>query len=342
MRRKWLLAVIVIVAGIYLAGPRPATPSYKTTLPTVPGSPRELETFIKLRESRHKLKPDNQARIIWYNDSLKQKTEYSIVYLPGFTASYAEGEPVHKNIARKFGINLYLARLAEHGIDTTEALVNLTAEKYWESAEEALAIGKQLGNKVILMGTSTGGTLALMLAARFAEVNSLILLSPNIAINDPFAFILNNPWGLQIAHAVLQSDYISSKDQRPVYRQYWSSPYRVEAAIQVQEILESSMTSLTFTQVKQPVISLYYYKDEVHQDSVVKVSAIKKMMEQLGTAKNQKRSVNVPLAGNHVIGSYLKSKDLASVQHEIEKFMVEVLKITPVPGINKTVAVNNQ
>jgi esterase/lipase len=271
---------------------------------------------------------------------MKQKTEYAIVYLPGFTASYAEAEPVHRNIAREFGCNLYLARLAEHGIDTTDALINLKAEKYWESAEEALAIGKQLGNKVILMGTSTGGTFALMLASQFPEVNSLILLSPNIAINDPFAFLLNNPWGLQIAHAVLQSDYITSKDQRPIYKQYWSAPYRVEAAVQLQEILESSMTTVTFSQVKQPVISLYYYKDKVHQDSVVKVSAIKEMMKQLGTSENLKRAVNIPGAGNHVIGSYIKSKDLESVQYEIEKFMIEVLKITPIRGINKSVAAN--
>ena len=46
---------------------------------------------------------------------------------------------------------------AEHGIDTVDALINLTADEYWESAKQALAIGKQLGKKVILMGTSTGG-----------------------------------------------------------------------------------------------------------------------------------------------------------------------------------------
>ena len=57
---------------------------------------------------------------------------------------------MHQNIAKEFGCNLYLARLAEHGIDTTEAMQNLTAEKYWETVKQAYAIGKQLGNKVIL------------------------------------------------------------------------------------------------------------------------------------------------------------------------------------------------
>jgi pimeloyl-ACP methyl ester carboxylesterase len=58
-----------------------------------------------------------------------------------------------------------------------------------------LAIGRQLGNKVIIMGTSTGGTNALQLAAAYPnDVEALILLSPNIAINDPNAWLLNNPW----------------------------------------------------------------------------------------------------------------------------------------------------
>ena len=64
-------------------------------------------------------------------------------------------------------------------------MINLTADKLWNSAKEAYAIGKQLGKKVIIMATSTGGTLALKLAAEYPEIAGLILLSPNIAINDP-------------------------------------------------------------------------------------------------------------------------------------------------------------
>ncbi len=70
---------------------------------------------------------------------------------------------------------------------------------------------------------------------------------------------------------------------------------------------------------------LYYYKDQVHQDSVVKVNAMQKMFSELGTFTSQKRSVAMSSAGNHVIGSYIKSKDVEGVEKEIEKFMVEVL-----------------
>ncbi len=143
----------------------------------------------------HKLKPDNEARIEWLNDSLKEKTEYAVVYLHGFSASREEGDPVHSDFAKKFGCNLYLPRLEDHGIDTTEPLAFLTADRLWNSAKESYAIGKQLGRKIILMSTSTGGTLALKLASEYPDIAGLILLSPNIAINDGFAWLLNNPWG---------------------------------------------------------------------------------------------------------------------------------------------------
>jgi pimeloyl-ACP methyl ester carboxylesterase len=328
MRKKWLLAIPVVLIIGYIVGPSPTKPRYKKEMPSVPAEAPALEAYIKNNEAQHKLKPDNEARIVWANDSSKQKTDWAIVYLHGFSASQAEGDPVHKEIAKKFGCNLYLSRLAEHGIDTADQLINLTADNYWESAKQAFAIGKQLGKKVILMGTSTGGTLALQLAADYPnDVAALVLMSPNIAINDPNAWIANNHWGLQVARLVKKSDYNISDDDRPVYKQYWNKPYRLEAVVTLEELLETTMNKETFEKVKQPVQLLYYYKDEIHQDSVVKVSAMLTMFDQLGTPANLKRKQAMPNTGNHVMGSYIKSNDVQGVEKAIEKFMTEVLEI---------------
>lgn len=329
---KWLIIIIAILAIVYLLGPHPSTPTYTTDLPTVPADATTLESFVKQQEAQHKVKPGNEARIIWANDSTKQKTEYAIVYLHGFSASQGEGDPVHKNIAKKFGCNLFLSRLAEHGIDTTEELMNLTAERYWQSVKEAYAVGKQLGNKVILMGTSTGGSNALQLAFNYPEINSLLLLSPNIAINDPNAFLTNNPWGLQIARAVKGSNYITTSDQRDIYKKYWNSHYRLESIVNLEEYLETTMLPANFKKIKQPTLLLYYYKDQVYQDSVVKVNAMLKMFDELGTAPDLKRKVAMPNTGNHVLGSYIKSNDYQGVEAEITKFMMDILKM---PLVNK-------
>ncbi len=324
---KWMFILLLVFTVIYFLGPNPSTPVYSNTLPVVPTEAIALENYIAANEAQHQVKPQNEARIVWANDSTKQKTAYAIVYLHGFSASQEEGAPVHKAIAKKFGCNLYLARLAEHGIDTTEAMQNLTAEKYWESVKQAYAIGKQLGKKVILMGTSTGGSNALQLAANFPEVHALVLLSPNIAINDPNAWLSNNPWGLQIARLVLKSDYVITKDQRDIYKAYWYSKYRLEAIVNLQEYLETAMTNETFNKIKQPTLMLYYYKDEVHQDSVVKVSAMLQMFDKLGTVAEQKRKAAMPNTGDHVIGGYIKSNDYQGVETAITKFMMEVLHL---------------
>ena len=328
MSRNWLLAIPVVLGVGYMAGPSPATPVYQTNMPVVPATPAALEQYISANEAVHTLKPDNEARIVWATDSLKKKTPYSIVYLHGFSASQAEGDPVHKNIAAAFGCNLYLSRLAGHGIDTTEPMMNLTADENWESAKQALAIGKQLGNKVILMGTSTGGSNALQLAAAYPDdVAALVLLSPNIAINNDKAWLLNNHWGVQLAKLVTGNDHKVSDDTRPVYKQYWYYRYPFNGAAALQEIIESSMVPATFAKVKQPTLLLYYYKDAIHQDSVVKVDAMLKMYDELGVPANLKRKQAMPNAGDHVLGSYIKSHDVEGVQNAIALFMKEVLKL---------------
>jgi len=308
---------------IYFFGPKPPKPLLSEALPTV-ASINTLDAYITAMEAPYKIKPNNEAKIIWADNS-KSQTEYAIVYLHGFSASQMEGDPVHQNIAKQFNCNLYLARLAEHGIDTTEDLVNLTADQYWESAKLAFAIGKQIGKKVILMSTSTGGTLALQLAATYPEIAGLILYSPNIEVFNPAAPLLDNPWGLQIGRAVLKSNYVDIKYKDSAYPKYWNTHYRIEAVVALQNLLEATMTETTFKKIHQPTLALYYYKDEANQDNVVKVSAIQKMMQQIATPSNLKMEMAMPNTGNHVIASPIVSKDIVSVEQATAKFMKEVI-----------------
>ncbi|MBA2500662.1 MAG: alpha/beta hydrolase [Chitinophagaceae bacterium] len=320
--------LLLILILIYFLGPTPSVPVYAKNLPEIPASPDDLEYYILEKESSLTLKPDNQARIIWNDSIIKNKTEYSVVYLHGFSASQEEGDPVHINFSRRYGFNLYLSRLADHGVQSDEPMLELTAEKLWQSAREAFAIGKQLGNNVILMATSTGGTLALKLAAEYDDIAALILLSPNIAIHDDAAKMLNNPWGLQIAR-MMKGKYMVSKDTTEIYKRYWHHRYRMESTVQLQELLETTMKGSVFEKVKEPVLLMYYFKDEENQDHVVKVSAMQRMFRQLGTDSTLKKEIAVPGAGDHVIGSYIKSKDIESVQQQSYLFAEKVLGLKP-------------
>ena len=324
---KIIAALVALLVIVYFLGPKPAAPIYNNNLIQVPAEPAALEDYISSKEAAHKVKPDNEARIVWANDSTRAKTPYVIVYLHGFSASQEEGNPVHRNIARQFGCNLYLARLSEHGIDTTDALMNMTATSLWESAKEAYAIGKQLGEKVILMGTSTGGTVALELASNFDDVAGLVLYSPNIAINNPSAFLTNNPWGLQIARMVIGGKENVLKDRTDTYKKYWNHQYRLEAIVELQELLETTMIPSHFNKIKCPLLTLYYFKDEKNQDPVVKVSAMKEMFEAVGTPATLKRMIPIPGAGNHVLASPIQSNDIVSVEKETALFLEQIMKL---------------
>ncbi len=326
--------ILLFLIVLYFVGPKPERPKFTTELTPVPASIDSIQQFIETKESKLSLKPDNEARIIWFNDSSHTVTDYAVVYLHGFTASQEEGDPVHTQFAKKFGCNLFLSRLDQHGIDSPEPLLKLTAENLWNSAKEAYAIGKTLGKKVILMATSTGGTLALKLAAHYPDIEGLILLSPNIAIKDDNAWLLNNPWGLQIAKLVKGSAYNYSSDTTTVYKKYWYHKYRMESIVQLEELLETTMKESTFQKITQPVLLLYYFKNEEEQDDVVKVTAMKRMYNQLATPAGKKNAVAVPNAGDHVIGSYIKSKDIATVEKECVRFAKEILKLKEVKENN--------
>jgi pimeloyl-ACP methyl ester carboxylesterase len=328
---KVFAAVVLLLVIVYLLGPAPSKPVFAPNLPEVPATAQALTSYVAALEASRKLKPNNEARIVWYNDSLRQPTDYAVVYLHGFSASQEEGNPTHRDIARRFGCNLYLSRLHEHGIDTSEALVNYTADGLWETSKQALAIGKQLGKKVILMGTSTGGSVALQLAAAFPnDVAGLVLISPNIEINDANAWLLNNHWGKQIATMVLGSPYRKGTDTDAPSLQYWNNTYRVEALVALQEYVETAMVPATFERVKQPALALAYYKNDTAQDKTVKVSAIRTMVSQLGTAPNQKQLVEMPNTGDHVQGSPIKSKDVDGVKREIAGFLEKTMGLKAV------------
>ncbi|MFY7918018.1 MAG: alpha/beta hydrolase [Chryseotalea sp.] len=330
-KRYWLLSSLFFFAAFYLAGPKPKEPAYNSlaiaALPAMPGD--ALENYVARKESNHKIKPGNEARIIWADDSLKNKTKLSVIYLHGFSASHEEGNPIHYRFAEKYNMNLYLTRLAEHGMDTTEALLNCTVDQLWNTAKEALQIGLSLGDKVIILSTSTGSTLAMKLAATYPDqIEALIQMSPNVAINNDAAFLLNDHWGLHIARMVQGGKYnITNIDTTSIRAQFWNAKYRLEALTELQQLLETSMTEEVFSKIQQPVLNLYYYKNEEEQDPQVKVSAMLAMHEKLATANNKKKAVAIPTAGAHVIGSKWASKDVEAVWKEIVLFSDEILKL---------------
>ncbi len=325
--KRFLGFLILLLVVVYISGPKPSKPELNENLPSISASISNIEDYVKRNDEGLSIKPDNGTRIIWANDSVHERTDYAVLYLHGFSASWYEGYPAHEKFAKHFGCNLYIPRLASHGMETEDPLIDMTPDRLWESAKEGLMVARSLGKKVIIMSTSTGGTLALKLAADFPEyVEGLILYSPNIRINNPAAFLLSKPWGLQIGRKVTGSKYrITNDDFGSKDCQYWYCKYRMEGTVYLQQLVDVTMKKETYKNVTTPVFLGYYYKDEELQDQTVKVDAMLKMFDQLGTAEDKKVKVAFPNAGDHVIACELTSGAVDDVIAETIKFGKEIL-----------------
>lgn len=330
MKKRYMipLSIIIMLVVVYWVGPRLPRTELDVILPVIPAEVGNIERYVHEQEVALPVKPDNEGIILW-GDSVGQPTTFVLLYLHGFSASRHEGYPLTHDFVREFKVNAYLPRLAAHGLQEDEPLLDMTPAHLYHSAQEVLVIAHKLGQKVVIMGTSTGCTLALMLAADYPQlVEGLILYSPNIKIKNPLAPLLSGPWGLQITRAIHGGKYAVSDDPADSeVCKYWYCRYRVEAQVYLQQLLDMRMNRREFEKVRQPVFLGYYYKDADHQDQTIEVKAALKMFDELGTPENEKMKVAFPEAGDHVIACELTSKAVAEVRQQTFEFARKILKI---------------
>lgn len=323
-----ILGIFLLLLATYFLGPQMPKPVLNAELPVISGN---IGEYVSHLETIEKVKPGNEAKIIWAIDSVHVPTEYVLLYLHGFSASRMEGFPVNEDFPKRYGCNAYLARLAAHGLVTENPLIDMTPYRLYETAKQALVIARQLGNKVVIMGTSTGGTLAIKLAADFPEmVYGLILYSPNVRIKQKASVLLSKPWGLQIGRVNFGGNFrLSEDDPSGEICKYWYCKYRVEGTVFLQQLIDVTMKDEVFAKVKCPLFMGYYYKDEQHQDETVEVKAGLKMFESVGTPASLKQAQAFPEAGSHVIACNLTSKSVDEVAKATYGFAESILKMAP-------------
>ncbi|MCE7042144.1 carboxylesterase [Dyadobacter sp. CY312] len=325
-----IAAVVVVIAIIYFSGPSVPAAQFSPVLPSVPQDLTHLEKEIDDSEKAIKdLKRDNQARIVWADSAKKEKTPYSIVYIHGFGASWAEGEPVHRDLAKRYGANLYLARMHDAGISDPDAFDDLTPENFMQEAKRALAIGKVLGDSVIVIGTSAGGLLTVYLAATNPDLKGVVLYSPCLAVASPALKLVTGPWGRKILYSIM-GDHRKPIDEESERSNFWLQSYRTNGLLTLQQTIDAISRPEIFKQIKMPVFLGYYYKNDKEQDEVVSVKAMQEMFPQLGTPANLKVEKAFPESADHVIASYLRSKDVKGVYEATDLFFQKQLGLVPV------------
>ena len=335
MKMIYLAAILlVLIVAAYFMGPRIEVPTYANVLPAVPQDLGALQHYIEEQEARQPTRPNNQARIVWHGDT-STVTDYAFVYLHGFAGSYRDAYPVNVNVPEIFGSNVYLGRWAGHGLRADAALQDFNPTAAWKDALEALAIGKRIGRRVILMSTSTGGTLAFKLAADFPEdVHALINMAPNVEDDQPGATWLMSPWGHELALLASRGSHKRINHREPTAAQYFDTTYPSRALVELEILVQTTMKDTTFRRVRCPVHTLFYYRNFFKQDEHVEIDRYPRIHRLFATPPEQVRLDSLPTPGTHFVGSDIKSKDWMAPQRSIISFCTEVLGLRPLLPID--------
>lgn len=338
-RLRWLrriglgLGLLGLCGGGLLLVPRPL-PSAVTAHAVSPSEP--FAAYVERRNEQARaegVRAGNEERVVWADAQAPQaRAPVVLLYVHGFGASRAEGEAVVEPLAQALHATTYYTRLPGHGGDL-ERHAAARPEQYFELLEQDFHRLRPLGDKLVLVGSSTGGLLAAWLAARHpGQVDALVLASPLIEMAVPGAFLLSRQLGLPLVQAVLgefrDAGWRDDPERRkqPGYENFWITRQRMSALGIVEDVRRRALREAPPAGITAPTLLFYYYADAQHQDRVCSVAAMKRFVEQTnhGTPHPQTRSTAIA-DGNHILFSRYVRTDKALIGRELMSFLGVVL-----------------
>lgn len=242
MRRMMLLpglAVVLIAAAatVWFTGPRVARDTTVTFDPATIGT--DLDAWLAESETRVPgIRPGLGKEIVWAFPASKARTPLAIVYVHGFSATKQEIRPLPDKVAAALGANLFYTRLAGHGQDGA-AMAGASVNAWVNDFAEALAIGERLGERVVVVATSTGASIASWAATEPGlreRMAGVVLVSPNYGVKAGGAGLLAGPWGLQIARLVA-GDERGFEPVNEAQARYWTTRYPIEAVMPMSAVV---------------------------------------------------------------------------------------------------------
>ncbi|WP_372571001.1 alpha/beta hydrolase [Ruegeria jejuensis] len=223
-----------------------------------------VQVYFESVESRFDdITEGTEKRVIWQPGFKEQRTPYSVFYLHGFSATSEEIRPVPDRVAEALGANLVYTRLRGHGRGSA-AFADGNATAWMQDVAEGLAAARASGDKVVVVATSTGGTLATA-AALDPELNqnvaAMVLVSPNFGINDPMAWVLTLP-AARYWLPLIMGQESGFEPRNAGQRKYWTTSYGWPPVLTMAALVKKVVT-LDVSQANVPVLFLFSNEDRV-------------------------------------------------------------------------------
>ncbi len=299
---RLLLVVVLCVGAAFVFGPYEQISLTPTVQEAEIGA--NVDAYFAAQEARFEgITPGTEKRVIWHAER-GEKTPLVLVYVHGFSATSEEIRPVPDRVAKALGANLVYTRLQGHGRDGA-ALAEATAQGWVNDVAEALAVARRIGDEVVVMGTSTGGTVMAALADQpdvMADVKGMIFVSPNFGIKSPAAKLLTWPAARFWVPVVAGKDR-SFEPANEAHATYWTHAYPTVAVMQmaalVKEVFEKDHG-------KAMVPALFWFSEG---DQVVEAVRTQDVATRWG--REATVEIQQPMAGSdpqeHVIAGDIRS-----------------------------------
>ncbi len=262
--RRVLVGLLALCAGIGLLlafGPR--EPVDLVARFDAAALPADLDRYLAAEEAKVAgITPGTEKRIVWAG-AKGARTDLAVVYLHGFSATSEEIRPVPDLVAGALGANLFYTRYAGHGLGGPR-LAGPTVQDWVRDTAEALAIGRRIGSRVIVIGTSTGGTMAAEAALQpdlVQGVAGIIFVAPNFGLRPLASRLLTlggvRAWGPVVAGA--ERCFAPENDR---HQTYWTTCYPTLALLPMAAVARHAGAA-DYGRVTVPALFLFSDADQV-------------------------------------------------------------------------------
>lgn len=221
---SWALGGLVLAGGAFwtLAPREPAKTDVSFEDSVLEGG---VDAWLAAQEAEvPNLRAGAEKRVHWAA-APETRTDWAVVYVHGFSAAADEIRPVPDMVADGLAANLVFTRLKGHGRDGP-AMGEATVQGWMEDLAEALGIAHLIGQRVLVMGTSTGGTLITLALHETMgrDVDGVVLVSPNFRVADPKSALITWP-GARWWLPWLAGREIGFEPRSATHGQFWTSRY---------------------------------------------------------------------------------------------------------------------
>lgn len=314
-----IFLILLALALIFVLGPRPdADETLRFEAGAIDDDP---DQWLAAREAAvPELRDGAQKRVLWADPQAKSKTELAIVYVHGFSATSEEIRPVPDRVAAHFGANLFFTRLTGHGRDGP-AMAEASMNDWLNDMAEAIAIGKRIGEKVVLITVSTGGTLATWAAAHPRlgdDLAGLVLISPNFEVQGATIGLLNMPWADTLL-PLMMGETRSWEPENEAHGRWWTPSYPSRAILPMGALLKT-VHGIDKSAIETPALLIYSPDDEV-----IVPDAVRRAAEAWGGPAQTIEITDADDPSNHVLaGDILSPSTTERVVEAINEWLASL------------------